>query len=99
MRNIFTQFKGFRYATAQERWKMLGQLGLYIFGAGLLLIIGVFIYFAKDLPSPGKLSNRVVVESTKIYDRTGDHLLYDIHGEEKRTQIEFQAMPGTIKYS
>jgi penicillin-binding protein 1A len=41
----------------------------------------------------------VVVESTKIYDRTGDHLLYDIHGEEKRTQIEFQAMPDTIKYA
>jgi len=64
---------------------------------GLLFAIGVFAYFAKDLPSPGKLSKRQVVESTKIYDRTGEHLLYEIHGEEKRTTIPLKEMGETIK--
>jgi len=65
--------------------------------AGLLFAIGVFAYYAKDLPSPGKLNKRQVVESTKIYDRTGEHMLYEIHGEEKRTQISIKDMGEVIK--
>lgn len=63
----------------------------------LLFAIGVFAYYAKDLPSPGKLNSRQVIESTKIYDRTGEHLLYEIHGEEKRTQISSSSMGDIIK--
>jgi len=65
--------------------------------AVFLLAIGVFAYYAKDLPSPAKLNSRQVIESTKIFDRTGDHLLYEIHGEEKRTQISFADMGDVIK--
>jgi 1A family penicillin-binding protein len=63
----------------------------------LLLAIGVFAYYAKDLPSPTNLNTRQVVESTKIYDRTGDHLLYEIHGEEKRTSIPFDQMSEILR--
>ncbi|MDI6778033.1 MAG: transglycosylase domain-containing protein [Patescibacteria group bacterium] len=65
--------------------------------AGLLLAIGVFAYYAKDLPSPGKLNKRQVVESTKIYDRTGEHILYEIHGEEKRTAIPIGQMSEVVR--
>ncbi|OGI24914.1 MAG: hypothetical protein A3J76_00160 [Candidatus Moranbacteria bacterium RBG_13_45_13] len=65
--------------------------------AGLLLAIGVFAYYAKDLPSPGKLNKRQVVESTKIYDRTGEHILYEIHGEEKRTTIAIKDMSEIVR--
>ena len=65
--------------------------------AFLLFGIGVFAYYAKDLPSPGKLNKRQVVESTKIYDRTGEHLLYEIHGEEKRTMVSLKDMGEIIK--
>ena len=80
-------------------WKFLGKLALVFAGAVLLFVIAVFAWFAKDLPSPGNLKNRVIVQSTKIYDRTGNHLLYEIHGEEKRTEIPFSQMPETIKYA
>jgi len=80
-------------------WKILFQLILWSIGLGTILTVGVFLYFAKDLPSAGNMSNRVVVESTKIYDRTGDHLLYDIHGEEKRTQIDFKEIPDNLKFA
>ncbi|MCX6759783.1 MAG: transglycosylase domain-containing protein, partial [Candidatus Nealsonbacteria bacterium] len=56
----------------------------------LLLIIGViciifaFLYYAKDLPRPEKFTERSFSESTKIYDRTGKTLLYELYGEEKR---------------
>jgi len=59
--------------------------------------IGLLAYFAKDLPDPTKIDERRVVESTKIYDRTGEIILYDIHGEEKRTMISFEEIPQFVK--
>lgn len=72
---------------------------LFSFGAILLLIgIGLFFYYAKDLPNPKSLDNRVVAQSTKIYDRTGKILLYEIHQGEKRTIIELKDIsPYVIK--
>ena len=99
MKPSFTIFKDFKNASAKNRWKMLGKLIAYTFGTGVLFVLAIFIYFAKDLPSPGKINTRVVAESTKIYDRTGDHILYDIHGEEKRTQISFNDIPETLRYA
>ncbi len=66
---------------------------------GFLAVAGVFIYFAKDLPDPGKVNSRNVAESTKIYDRTGNNLLYEIHGEEKRTLVAFEDIPDAVKYA
>jgi 1A family penicillin-binding protein len=59
--------------------------------------IGLFAYFAKDLPDPTKINQRQIVQSTKIYDRTGQVILYDIHGEEKRTVIPFEEIPQFVK--
>lgn len=58
---------------------------------------GMFAYFAKDLPNPADISERKITQSTKIYDRTGEILLYDIHGEEKRTVIPFNEIPQYVK--
>ena len=73
------------------------KLGGILFAIGLLGAIGVFAYFAKDLPEPGKVNTRAIDESTKIYDRTGTVLLYDIHGEEKRTIIPHDEIPLVVK--
>ncbi|MFA6160250.1 MAG: PBP1A family penicillin-binding protein [Parcubacteria group bacterium] len=80
-------------------WKFLRKLVLICGGAVLLFIIAVFAWFAKDLPSPGNLNERFVIQSTKIYDRTGNHILYEVHGEEKRTEIPFSQMPESLRYA
>ncbi len=66
---------------------------------GCIFLVGVFIYFSKDLPEVGKVNSRFVAESTKIYDRTGEILLYNIHGEEKRTIIPSNQIPDTIRHA
>lgn len=78
-------------------FKFCLKLGIFLFVLGVTLTIGVFAYIAKDLPSPGKVNKRFIAESTKIYDRTGEHLLYDVHGEEKRTLIPFSEMPESLR--
>ncbi|MDD3190618.1 MAG: PBP1A family penicillin-binding protein [Candidatus Pacebacteria bacterium] len=66
---------------------VLMRLAVISMIAGFFVAAGVFIYFSKDIPDPSKISDRSVDQSTKIYDRTGEHLLYEIHGEEKRTIV------------
>lgn len=77
--------------------KIIFRIISTLFVMGIISVIGVFAYFAKDLPNPNKVNKRVIAQSTKIYDRTGQHLLYEIHGEEKRTLVPFDQMGDNIK--
>ena len=66
---------------------------IFLVGGGL----SVFV-LSHNLPDPKNFQERKVVESTKIYDRTGKILLYEIHGEQKRTVINLdQISPYIIK--
>jgi len=78
-------------------FKKLLKLAGFLFVMAILLGIGLFAYFAKDLPDPTRINEREIIESTKIYDRTGKVILYDIHGEEKRTLIPFEEIPQAVK--
>lgn len=80
-------------------WKKIGKIALGFGMLGCVSVAGIFLYFAKDLPSPENFQERFIAESTKIYDRTGIHLLYEVHGEEKRTVIPFGDMPDVVKYA
>ena len=57
----------------------------------------LFIYYAKDLPRPEKFTERHLFESTKIYDKSGEVLLYEIYGEEKRTWVSLEKIPEHLK--
>ena len=81
------------------KWKLMAKIFLWLVLAGILAAGGVFAWLARDLPSPGKLSQMDLAQSTKIYDRTGTHLLYEIHGDEKRTEIPFSSIPDSAKYA
>lgn len=53
----------------------------------------------NNLPNPERITDRSIAQSTKIFDRTGTVLLYEIHGEEKRTIVPFDDIPETIKHA
>lgn len=72
-------------------------LCIWLVVLGFIGMVGIFAYFAKDLPNPEQITERRMIESTKIYDRTGKILLYDVHGEEKRTVIPFEEIPQQVK--
>ncbi len=99
MKHIFVSFKDLKKASKTNKWKFFGILAAYFGLAVFVFVLGVFIYFYKDLPSPGKVNTRFIAESTKIYDRTGQHILYEVHGEEKRTIIPFGDIPDSVKYA
>ncbi|PIT87217.1 MAG: hypothetical protein COU31_03920, partial [Candidatus Magasanikbacteria bacterium CG10_big_fil_rev_8_21_14_0_10_40_10] len=55
---------------------------------GFISATMAIVIVSRDLPDPNKLIERSVSQSTKIYDRTGTHLLYEIYNDQKRTLID-----------
>ena len=62
----------------------------------IVLTFFSFIIFAKDLPSPYKLTARDSSLSTKIYDRN-NKLLYDIYGDKNRALVNWNQLPDYVK--
>lgn len=73
------------------------MLFLWLLVVGIISFLVLFIYIELTLPAPESIAVRKVTESTKIYDKTGNILLYDIHGEEKRTIIPWDQIPEIAK--
>lgn len=70
---------------------------VWFFVVGAIFFLSYFIYLQRTIPDPESIVTRKIGESTKIYDSTGEVLLYDIHGEEKRTVIPWEQIPDSIK--
>ena len=65
----------------------------------VLFLIGsavAFGFFARELPSPNKLSDKNFDQATKIYDRNGS-LLYNVFGDQNRTLVTLDKIPADIK--
>ena len=52
----------------------------------------LFLWYSRDLPTPGKLSASNLSESTKILDRNGV-VLYDVFKEQDRTYVSLSGIP------
>ncbi len=68
---------------------------LVLAGVAVLLLssigaLAALAYVSRNLPDPNSLSERDISQSTKIFDRTGEKLLYEVHGEENRTLVKMQ---------
>jgi membrane peptidoglycan carboxypeptidase len=78
--------------------KVFAILGILFAAGTLLCAVGLFL-LTKDLPDPNRLIDREVAQSTKIYDRTGQTVLYEISGNKKRTLINVNEIPDYIKWA
>jgi len=73
------------------------MLFLWLAVIGVISFLILFIYIELTLPAPESIAVRKITESTKIYDKTGASLLYDIHGEERRTIIPWDQISESAK--
>ena len=63
----------------------------------IFLSASVFFYYAKDLPRPEDFNEQTPIQSTRIYDRTGKVLLYEISGDEKREIVPINQISDYLK--
>lgn len=68
-----------------------------LLSTGVAFVLIVFFYYSRHLPSLGEIANRQVAQSTKIFDRTGEVLLYEISNGERRTVIPLVEIPQSLK--
>ncbi len=71
-------------------------IGLVVLG---LIFSGILLIWVAtlDIPDLSSFEARRVLQSTKIYDRTGEVLLYDLHQDVRRTIIPYEEMSRHIK--
>lgn len=85
----------------QNRWhfvdivKALTLVGIV---ASILVLLYAFWWVSRlQLPSVDNFESRQVEQSTKIYDRTGTVLLFNIHGDVRRTVVPLESMPVYLR--
>lgn len=64
---------------------------------GIAVIMGLFFYYTKDLPRPERFTEASFSQPTKIYDRTGKVLLYEIYEKEKRDPVLLSETPKYLQ--
>lgn len=75
----------------KKRRHAVRDVFIVLFSLGLFATGGVLLWGATlDIPDFNTFEQRRVAESTKIYDRTGEVLLYDIHADTRRTEVPFE---------
>lgn len=80
----------------QLPWPKIGTWAFRISAAGILFIAFLFIYYSRQLPDPNRLLGRNVPESTKIYAKD-ESLIYEVHGEIKRTLVNLDQISPDLK--
>jgi 1A family penicillin-binding protein len=86
----------------KKKTKLIHKILVTLVILAALALLSAFImvaWISRDLPNPNQLIDREVAQSTKIYDRSGEHILYEIHGEEKRTLISLEEIPENVKHA
>lgn len=79
--------------------KRLFLAGVILALCFVIYLIGALAWYSRTLPDPNKLQERNLAQSTKIFDRTGGNILYDVHGTEKRTLVKLEDIPDLVKWA
>jgi len=82
-----TKRKGFK-KFIKKRLGLIKKTMFLVFLVFFLLFGGLAIWTTTfNLPNLANFEERKVSQSTKIFDRTGEILLYDVHGDIKRSVV------------
>ncbi|PIR66700.1 MAG: hypothetical protein COU51_02585 [Parcubacteria group bacterium CG10_big_fil_rev_8_21_14_0_10_36_14] len=97
-----TKYKKINKRNKKGLKKMISTLFLIFllfFFVGGTVGAGYYAWLMKKLPSPDKIIDRQVEQTTKIYDRTGEKLLYEFHGDQSRVILELDEISSYVKFA
>lgn len=81
-----------KHRTILKTLAMLALSAFFVLGALVLIWISTF-----KVPTPESIRERRVTESTKIYDRTGEILLFDTGGDVRRSIVPIEEISDNVK--
>lgn len=62
----------------------------------ILGVASIFLYYGRDLPRPEKLGDLSLSRPTRLYDSTGEILLYEMYGESKQEMVLLKDLPKHV---
>ena len=74
----------------------LAKYAFYGLIAFIIIMTGLFLWYGRSLPTPGKLINPPLGQSTRIYDRRGI-LLYSVYQNQNRTYVKLKDIPKNLQ--
>jgi len=77
-----------------KRLLLTASILVFLFAGGIFIWIATF-----ELPRLDNFDERIIAQSTKIYDRTGDVILFDVHGEVTRTVVPLDSINDYAKWA
>lgn len=77
-------------------YSKLSRYALIALIGGIFLIFGMFLWYSRDLPEPGKLIEAQAENSTRIYDRNGIPL-YSVYENVNRTYVPLNKIPKYLQ--
>jgi membrane peptidoglycan carboxypeptidase len=83
----------------KKMYKRLFLVALLLGFLGFVVLAGAVAWFSRSLPGPDGIIERDIPQTTKIYDRTGETVLFEIHGDQKRTPIALEEIPDYVKWA
>jgi len=86
-----------RESSKKKILKMAAAIGASLFVLAFIFGTVAVAWISRDLPDPDKINSRQVSQSTKIYDRTGNQLLYEVYQNQKRTLVELDQIADYAK--
>ncbi|HEY0605452.1 MAG TPA: PBP1A family penicillin-binding protein [Herpetosiphonaceae bacterium] len=95
------------FTTRPVRPSPLGLLGLIFLRLCEVALLGVLVagvvglalyrYYSRDLPDPSQLATHRPFETTRIYARDGQTLLYEVFDDGQRTVVPLDQVPWAVK--
>lgn len=100
---VFKKREAGNEKTAKLKWRKTFS-SLFLFGLLFLFVggtigAGYYAWLMRYLPSPNRMIDRQLKQSTKIYDREGKALLYEVYGGENRTVLSLDEISPYVKWA
>ncbi len=73
-------------------------IAFYALIAFIVVAIIAFFWYGRDLPTPGKLVNNSLSQSTRIYDKNGI-LLYSVYESQNRVYVNLPSIPKNLQHA
>ncbi len=93
MRNYLKNYK----SALKFFFKEVVLISLYICVMLAVLGAGAFVYLIMTTSLGATLYTRHISQTSILYDRTGTHVLYEVHGEENRKTIPHEEIPAVVR--
>lgn len=75
---------------------VLGFFDALIVVAVMGMSVVAWAYYSLT-PAASKLAERKIAQTSIIYDRTGENVLYELHGEENRKIVSHDQIPDNVR--